>query len=68
MEWTTLDSRENVDFLNDSNCVHTFEIKNRNNRNEGYRYLRKSQTGLDGKGYHYLTLSALEYFGDLIEN
>lgn len=63
--WTVLDQRQNENCLDEKNAVGTFEIQFPNGI--FYRYLRIRQTGKDTNGYNYLTLSALEFFGTLIE-
>lgn len=66
-DWKILDSRNNVSILDDSNVIHTFEIKNHLNDDESFRFLRLRQTGPNTQNgnYYFLTLSALEYFGIL---
>lgn len=66
-EWTVLDSHTNDASLQGKNCSHTFNIKNWQSHKKGFRYLRMRETGTDSNGAYCLTLSALEYFGLLIE-
>ena len=64
--WTVLDQRQDVKCLDEMSAVGTFDIQSPNGI--FYRYLRIRQTGKDtSNGYSYLTLSALEFFGTLIE-
>lgn len=67
IEWKILDSRKNEKRLDDKNAICTFEIKNNDNEINGYRYLRMRQTGANTAGKNFLILSALEFFGTLIE-
>ena len=67
-EWTVLDSRQNDSYLNDEKVTHTYSIQNNQNPNDYFRYLRIRQTGVGTTNCYYLTLSCLEYFGNLIEH
>ena len=70
-DWKMLDSRRNVTVLDESYRVHTFEIQEKLDSNEFFRYLRIRQTGKNTYttgSWYYLTLSALEYFGTIILN
>lgn len=67
VNWKNLDSQQNVEFLNDSKAFHTFDIKNVLESKEGFRYLRMRCTGPDCIGDNFMILSAVEYFGNLIE-
>ena len=64
-DWKTIDSQNNVDYLNWNGISHTFEIKTSNNQNEYYRYIRLKQTGLNKRNDNHLSISALEYFGKI---
>ena len=66
-EWTILDSHENDSTLQGKNFSYTFDTKTKESSKEGYRYLRIRQTGNCSSNNHYTTISALEYFGTLIE-
>lgn len=66
-EWTVLDSHQNDETLKGKSFSHTFDINKSEGSEEFYRYLRIRQTGNDSSGYNFLTLSALEFFGFLIE-
>ncbi|KAK8897927.1 hypothetical protein M9Y10_000160 [Tritrichomonas musculus] len=66
-EWTVLDSHQNDETLKGTSFSHTFDINKSEGSEEFYRYLRIRQTGNDSNGENYLTLSALEFFGFLIE-
>lgn len=65
-DWTILNSPQN-----DTNFIHqkvtcTFAI---NAKKDSYRYLRIRQTGCNNNnGNNHLCLSALEFFGVLIES
>lgn len=65
--WTNLDSQQNSPFLNDKGAVHTFDIKSTENNKEGFRYLRFRYTGPNWANLNRMVISALEYFGRLIE-
>ena len=67
-EWTVLDSHTNDATLKGVNCSHTFDITNPQVEQNGYRYLRMKRTGCTSNGNKHMALSALEYFGYLIEN
>lgn len=64
-DWKIIDSRKGVTSLQKRNQVDTFEIKN--DLKESYRYLRLRLTEMATSNCPHLTLSALEYFGFLIE-
>lgn len=64
-EWTILDTHQNDETMKGRNGVHTFEIKK---HEEYYRYLRLRQTGKDSGNCFQYAISALEYFGSMIEN
>lgn len=66
-EWTILDRRQNDASLSGTSVSRTFNIQFPQGSEGGYRYLRIRQTGTESYGYYYLTISALEYFGTLIE-
>lgn len=66
-DWKILDTRQNVTCLDDKNASHTFDIQENLSPDESYRFLRIRQTGRDSRGYYHLILSALEFFGTLIE-
>ena len=66
-EWTILDSHQNDSTLRGPSFSYTFDITNKETSNEGYRYLRIRQTGYNSTSNHYTAISALEYFGSLIE-
>lgn len=61
-DWTTLDTRINERSLSRQNVQQTFDI---NEQSGDYRYLRILQNGINSSNNHYLTLSALEFFGTL---
>lgn len=66
-EWTVLDSHTNDATLKGVNFSYTFDIKNSQVDKKGYRYLRMKRTGPTSNGNNHMALSALEYFGYLIE-
>lgn len=66
-EWTVLDSRQNDGYLNNMKVTHTYSIQNDKKEKEYFRYIRIRQTGVGTSNDYYLTLSCLEYFGNLIE-
>ncbi|KAK8897954.1 hypothetical protein M9Y10_000198 [Tritrichomonas musculus] len=59
-DWTILDSRNNINSLDESNAVQMFSIQK---ASQFYRYLRIRQTGPNSYNRHHLEISALEYFG-----
>ena len=63
-DWTTLDKRQNEATLTGINTTITFDIK----EYEGYyKFLRFHQIGNSSSDNLYTAISALEYFGTLIE-
>ena len=62
--WTTLDEETNCPYLNGSNFVHTFPIKNE--KNESFKYLRIYQTGQTWQNDHNLLINCIELYGRLI--
>lgn len=66
--WTKLDSRENVDYLDGKSVVYTFKVESSQEANNFYRFLRIRQTGLNTGNDNHLVIAALEYFGSIIEN
>ncbi|KAK8847921.1 hypothetical protein M9Y10_018969 [Tritrichomonas musculus] len=65
-DWKILDSRKGVTSLNGKSIVCTFKIQTKLEKNEYFRYLRIKQTGPSICNNHYMTMSALEYFGNLL--
>ena len=65
--WTTLDSQKNVTYLDGKSLVHTFDIKALQKDNF-FRYLRIRQTSKNSGNDDYLVISALEYFGSIIQS
>ena len=61
--WNILDERVNEESLDDQNAENTFLVTK--SKDNYYRYLRLQLTGLDSSNKHYLTLSAIEFFGDI---
>lgn len=64
-EWKILDSRQEITSLNGNNLASTFQIQEKLEKNEFYRFLRIKQTGLNASGSNYLGFSSLEYFGSI---
>lgn len=62
--WKTLDSQENVSYLRGVSLAHTFEIKEK--QNEFYQFVRFKQTGKNTRNNNLLSISAIEYFGQLL--
>jgi hypothetical protein len=61
--WTELDRHTNDQTTNSNHQIGTFSISN----NSECQFVRLRQTGVNARGDHYLALSAMEIFGDLIE-
>lgn len=64
-DWLILDTRNDVTALDGKNSTQTFEIQRELKQNDSFRYLRIRQTGVNTSNDHYLTLSALEFFGSV---
>lgn len=64
--WTTLDKRENDETIDGPLLQNTFKIR----LNKEFRFFRFLRIGCINNGHndHVLVLSALEFFGSLIEN
>lgn len=67
-DWKIVDSRTNATSLQKGNQLDTFEIGQKLHNNESYRFIRLRQTGQSTYNSNYLVISALEYFGELLEN
>lgn len=65
-DWIILDSRNNVDSLNNSLAIETFDIKENIDDNEYFRYFRIRQTGLNCSNTNQLAFCSLELFGTII--
>lgn len=65
-DWKKLDSRNNVTLLDEASRIHTFNIQEKPDSKEFFRYLRLRQTAKNAHSDYFLTLSALEYFGTII--
>lgn len=65
-DWKILDSRNNVTSLNNYMVICTFKIQEKLEEKEYFRYLRIRQTDLSAQGIDIMTMSALEYFGNLM--
>lgn len=66
-DWKVIDSRSNVLSIQKKNQIATFDINQQFSPNECYRYIRLRQTGKSTGNFNYLIISALEFFGKLIE-
>lgn len=64
-DWKTIDTQNGVDYINGNGISHTFEIANHDDEKDFYRYLRLRQTGPTKANTNVLTISALEYFGQI---
>ena len=62
-DWNIIDFRNDISSLDGKSITQTFEIQNKLSKNESFRYLRIRQTGVNTSNDHFLTLSALEFFG-----
>ena len=67
-DWKILDTRNNVKELDDRCAEVTFKISAELSQNEAFRYLRLRQTDLNTRDSEILFISALEFFGTLINN
>lgn len=63
--WKVLDSRNNVKHINAPNSVYVFEISEKLDEDEYYRFIRFRVTGTNSSGYNYLVLKTLEYYGSI---
>ena len=66
-DWLILDSRNNLDCFDTNKAEFTFDISKKIGYNESFRYLRLRQTDVNSRNTNQLILSALEYFGALID-
>lgn len=67
-DWKILDERNEIDCLDNYSAMKSFKIQKTLDKNEYYRYLRLRCTGMNTGDNYLLILSALEYFGYLIED
>lgn len=65
-EWKTIDSQNNVPFLN-NDTIQTYKINKKLAENEGYRYIRFKQLNNNNGGSFNLYLAGLEFFGKIID-
>jgi hypothetical protein len=63
LSWTELDRRKNDTTLSGRGAIATFSIGDREGNREGFRMIRLRQTGRNSSGEHFLTLTAIEFFG-----
>lgn len=61
-EWEILDSQDKLNIFDNYSLTHTFKI---NAKNDCYRYLRIRQTGINMNSNYILSMSAIEFFGDI---
>lgn len=66
-EWTVLDTRRNITSLSSASATQTFEISNKLEQDEYYKFIRIKITGPNDANNYYLMLSSLEFFGSLIK-
>lgn len=66
-DWKVLDSRSDISCLDDANAMNTFDITAKLEPDECFQYLRLRITGVNTDNKHFIFLSALEFFGSLIE-
>ena len=62
--WVTVDKRENCEYLNGLNFVHTFEMNNKNPN--AFKYVRMQITGKNCQQYYYLFMNSIEFYGKLV--
>lgn len=65
-EWKTIDTQNNVPFLNNS-ITQTYRISRKLAEDEGYRYIRFKQLNNNNGGSYNLYLAGLEFFGKIID-
>lgn len=56
----------NSSCLNNSNVLNTFQIHEKLDENQYFRYLRIRQNGLNCAGTYQLSICSLEFFGTII--
>lgn len=66
INWINLDSKTNERSLDDEYVSNTFEITNKRDSKDFYRFLRIRQIGVNTRNAKNLTLSSLEFFGEII--
>lgn len=62
--WSIIDEERDNAFLNGSNYVHAFQIKNQSNQE--YKYVRLKMTAPNWGNQNYLLLNSIEFYGQLI--
>lgn len=63
--WIKIDEQKDNSFLNGSNYVHTFPIKN--HISEDYKFIRIRNTGPNWyAGHNYVMLNAVEFYGQMM--
>ena len=65
IKWTLLDEKTNEQSLNNANASNTFTITN-SSQNKYFRYIKISETGYESSGMYYMTMSAVEFFGEFL--
>lgn len=68
INWRQLDSQSGVNCLCGESAFKTFKIKENHEPNEFYRFIRMRMTKQHRSRQYLLTLSALEFFGIIVEN
>lgn len=63
IEWKILDEQNNVECLDNRNAENTFDMKQKIQECDSYRYIRLRQTGLNSHGLNQLFVNAFEIFG-----
>lgn len=67
VEWRIIDSHQKDKSLNSRSASKTFEIQEKLNENDFYRYIRIRQTGINTSGNYELIISAIEFFGSITD-
>lgn len=65
-DWKVLDTRNDVEGLDNNNAEVNFEIQTKLNSNEFFKFIRLKQTDVNVSGKNFLILSAFELFGNVI--
>lgn len=64
LNWVVIDSQTNCSYLNGQSFVHTFHVKNDNNRS--FKFFRIHQTGRNCGNSNYLCFNCIEIFGRML--
>ena len=65
-DWKILDSRKDQKCLDKSSAENTFEIQNKLEDNEYYRYIRIRLTGVNSRHTFQMVINSLELFGTIM--